>query len=251
MFSTDGAKVVADFEVYQAQRPLQVGYAVYDEQNKYIFSYSYNAVDGTTGVFLDGKLPGGLKIDITEPSPEVPEVRLGLSMNEEGEEPVTGTYKLLMWSAGGGSRHVHALRGDQGSSCLGVATGHDTFIYTARDFRGTLTMKAGAGGNAAARANYNTSLKLKAKGTLVGAYFSLAAAVDEMSVDRPSGSQSCPCYFGNFLPDSRTPFGPGLYTFHDSGAGVAGSESEIVLAGADAHLVGFDASGHGCGGSVP
>jgi hypothetical protein len=91
---------------------------------------------------------------------------------------------------------------------------------------------------------------MHANGTLVGVFLPLASAADEISVDTPSGSQECPCFFGNFLQDGQNkPFGPGSYTFHDTGAGVAGSEGEIVLAGADARLVGFDATGvQSCGG---
>ena len=250
-FSTDGAKVVADFEVYDVRKPIQVGYAIYDEQNKGIFRFTYNSVDGTTGVYLDGTPAGqNVHVDLTQPSPEVPSVRLALTFNGEGVEPVAATYKLLMWSAGSGRRHFHSLRGEAGSSCLGVVSRQDTFIYTARDFRGTATLAGGAGSAAGARANFETRKAMHANGTLVGVFLPLASAADEISVDTPSGSQECPCIFGNFLQDGQNkPFGPGSYTFHDTGAGVAGSEGEIVLAGADARLVGFDATGvQSCGG---
>ncbi|MGH2691784.1 MAG: hypothetical protein ACRDHM_04705 [Actinomycetota bacterium] len=244
-FSTDGAKVVADFEVQQVRKPAQVGYALYDDQNRSIFRYMFVDVDGTTGVYVDGTPAGeNIHVDLTQPSSESSPIGVALTINGKNVEPVAGTFKLLMWSAGGGKRHIHSLRGATGSSCLGVASGKDTFLYTGRDFSGTATVVAGVGGSVGARANMETTRTVHAKGTLVGAYLPMISAADEMSVDAPWGSADCPCFFGSFLPNApSTPFGPGTYTFHDTGAGAAGGEGEVVLAGADAELVGLDATG--------
>jgi hypothetical protein len=247
-FSTDGGKVVADFESQNVRRPIQLGYVVYDDQNKAIFMFTYSSADGVRGVYVDATAAGrNIHVDETQLPMKSQSVSLTLTMNSGEKEPVAGTYKLLMWSAGEADRHSHALRGDQGVSCIGVASGEDTFIHTSRDFEGTATVAAGGGGGAAVRANFETSREISAQGTLVGVYLSSASAVDEMSVDTPKGSEECPCQFGSFVPDILgTPFGPGSYTFRDTGSGTAGGEGEIILAGADARLVGLDGAGSSC-----
>ena len=248
-FQTDGAKVVADLEVFNPRKPLVVGYALYDGSGNSIFRYTFISLPGTTGVFTDAR-PGGLHVhvDETEPSPESPTFRLGVTMNGDGAAPKAGSYKLILWAAGAGSRYTHSLRGAAGVTCQGVATGHDTFVYTARDFAGSASVAAGAGGEIGARATVDTSLAVKVKGSLLGMFMPLASGVDQMSADTPTGSRDCPCVFWEFLPGGTSRFGPGKYTFFDNGAGVGGSEGEVVLTAADTYLVGIDAPGAGsCG----
>lgn len=269
-FSTDGAKVVFDVEAFGVRRPSQQGGVLYDEDEQRVYGFTSQALEGHTGVVVETHpAPGAdLVVDEMQPVPERESGMVGYTFNdpELGGGLRVGTFTMLLWHAGDADQVTFTLRGAEGVTYDTSTSGSETFLYTAKDFRGHTTVRVGGSrllpesqlGLLGARANLDTTLEMTTAGTMVGRFMApftttsgVPQAYDEMHVDTPAGTVDCPCGFFDYEPGAQ-PFSAGDYAFHLTGAGVG--HAEVLLGGAVVWLPDADAeesaeSDPGAGGS--
>jgi len=247
VFRTNGAEVQFQITAREVQLPLQLGAFVYDNNSgglgdKLVFSWTHLLMDTDTGVFADTQLPPSppLHIDTRLDQSGREFVTLTVTMNDaNNEQGLLGKYRLLMWTTGTVAATDFSLTGKGGSVYLGHETGDDTFLYTSTDFRGPLNVQVGTG-STEGRVDSGLSLPLTVEDTLIGLFYPVntPSDVDDLRVDTPEGERECPCFFNAFTEDFQgNPAEAGDYLFHIDGAHFdTGTESEIILAGADARL---------------
>lgn len=246
--TTDGATVVTDIEAFAERGSTQVGGLVYDAENHLVFGYIGTSYGHTSGMYVDGRVGDeSVHVDWTEPDSVRGYERLALTLNpEDSSGGLRGTFKVLMWFAGAAERIAYAVRGESGAAYHGSKSGHDTFVFSSRDFNGAATASVGSGGLAGIRANLATVRAVDIDDTLVGQFVGGGLSGNLMSVVGPRGTQDCPpsliglggCLFWAVAGGDRhgEPLTPGTYTFNLTGLGAGGGNGEVVLAGADARI---------------
>lgn len=247
VFRTNGHEVSFEIGARGVQLPVQVGAFVYDANSsglgdKLVFSWTYLLMDTDDGILVDSRIPRtqGIHADTRVAQSTRETVTVTVTMNDENNaQSLVGKYRVLMWTAGEVDATDYSLHGKGSSQYLGHETGDDTFLYTSADFKGPLNAQIGTG-TTEARVNKDLSFPIEVGETFIGLYYPVntPSEVDQMWADTPRGEKECPCFFSAFTESfNGQPAGPGEYTFHLDGAHAApGTESEIVLAGADARL---------------
>ena len=216
--------------------------------------YVYDATDHTLAggnVGITGNL-GDAHLAVNLPPAPVAEKTIvtSRSVGYGGQVNVTfdssslppGTYKALFVAGGDGTGWSWSLSGNsQVSTPIASTSGTDVYAYSSKDFSGTVSMQAYAGAyNASsmgAAINVGTERSMTAAHTLVGiGFFAPGTAVHtDMSMQGPTGSQTCPCPLASFTGPGVA--GPGTWTFTYTGAGAGTSNlSDVVLGAADASL---------------
>lgn len=154
-----------------------------------------------------------------------------------------GRYKAIFVAGGNQHGWTWALNGNAAVSAPTATTrGSDVYAYSAKDFTGTSSVQAYAGGysvsSMGAAANVGTQRSITAAHTLVGIGFlpgPLAVKTDA-TMHGPGGqSQTCYCPLSDFTGAGAAGRGTWTFTYTAVGAGTS-NMADGVLGAADAYL---------------
>lgn len=224
-----GFKVAAS----DAPGPEQVGYAIYDDQQRVVRSFTLTASDDDHGVSVEGdgvphaQTPTGIEV-LTGSGPTT----LIGTMNDGGMEPESGVYFLALWAAQRGGGWTWEVSG--AVTVLAENVGHSTIAISSSDLSGDLVAHARPlyrwGGPAA---YVGAAASFDVQHVFVGAADAPLVRSSPLTITRPNGNRAtCLCVPRDVVGGAA--WTSGRYTVQRSAVDV------VLPGGTDVHVFGAD-----------
>lgn len=234
---SDGSPLYFGATSTSATGGSQIGWALYDTDDRFIFSIMFTGVTENGGHMVEIHPAEG--IDVSQTSWNAPQWGRGAAGATVETMLPPGSYKVLLWLVSDVHEWTYEVRGGGATELGAPLTGTRTWFLTSRDFEGAANVQAfaEAPGTAAfgGRAQVDTRASIDIEHRFVGAF--LGGNLPQVaSVETDDATSECPCGFSRMREDEGA-LGPGRATFHLTGAG-AGMRgmSEAMVVGVDARL---------------
>jgi len=213
------------------QLPLQVGVTLVEDDGDPITFGSHQFLEDEDGLRVEANVAGEEVVQVHRDGDPYFRITTTYRLHVQGID--LQDARAIVWTAGDYTETSWTIAGGDDASANHLRTGSDTFLALDDDFEGIV--EAEHPDEPTLRAQLLGTYKVDIDHTLVGAFTQGASSYDQLQVNGPDGSNSCPCTFDRA---DESAAGPGTYTFEATGVGT-GTERWVAVGGADVDLSGL------------